>query len=399
MSDSDIFYPYQMNLFQLDKWQVMSWIKNVPEQYPIILFTIEPVAEEYLLSIYQAVAQAKGQRSVIWVLNESIGYSHHLEQVMGKDLVRLDFDLMIHHIHMDVSAVCATNQTWNPTTGRFLFLTGKPDRANRLALLYKFYQATLLDHCDWSLHIENQATDLKCRQMLSFLSDLEYREFVQKHARNPDNILGIINKNDVKSELHYSGYPFDSMLYKNTSFRVIAETQMSGVPVTSEKTWLTIANSHPFIMAGYQHNLTPLKQRGFKTFEQYLPVPEYDEISDDNERFKAVVENTRYWVDSIHKHKEEIGQDLIHNRDLLQHCIDQTVSTARALYNRINYHDIPWTRLLPWFTIEQTRWMLFYYRVRDKSWPECYCSANFGQLPQHIQQECIEQFGYNGENY
>jgi hypothetical protein len=39
-------------------------------------------------------------------------------------------------------------------------------------------------------------------------------------------------------------------------------------------------------------------------------------------------------------------------------------------------------------------WAEFYNEIRDPSWPACDSEAQFGSLPQHIQQECTEVFGY-----
>jgi organic radical activating enzyme len=39
-------------------------------------------------------------------------------------------------------------------------------------------------------------------------------------------------------------------------------------------------------------------------------------------------------------------------------------------------------------------WQEFYDQIRDPSWPECATEDEFGLLPDHIQQECQNQFGY-----
>ena len=42
----------------------------------------------------------------------------------------------------------------------------------------------------------------------------------------------------------------------------------------------------------------------------------------------------------------------------------------------------------------QTKWLTFYKQIRDNSWPDCDCEENFYELPEHIQDECINIFGY-----
>lgn len=39
-------------------------------------------------------------------------------------------------------------------------------------------------------------------------------------------------------------------------------------------------------------------------------------------------------------------------------------------------------------------WQEFYQQIRDPSWPDCVAEENFITLPNHIQQECQQQFGY-----
>jgi MoaA/NifB/PqqE/SkfB family radical SAM enzyme len=39
-------------------------------------------------------------------------------------------------------------------------------------------------------------------------------------------------------------------------------------------------------------------------------------------------------------------------------------------------------------------WQEFYSEIRDPSWPECDLESDFKQLPEHIQRECTEVFGY-----
>lgn len=42
----------------------------------------------------------------------------------------------------------------------------------------------------------------------------------------------------------------------------------------------------------------------------------------------------------------------------------------------------------------KTSWLTFYQQVRGNDWPDCDNESEFNKLPEHIQKECIEQFGY-----
>ena len=41
-----------------------------------------------------------------------------------------------------------------------------------------------------------------------------------------------------------------------------------------------------------------------------------------------------------------------------------------------------------------TTWQEFYTEIRDPSWPECDKELEFNQLPDYVQRECIDVFGY-----
>ena len=46
-----------------------------------------------------------------------------------------------------------------------------------------------------------------------------------------------------------------------------------------------------------------------------------------------------------------------------------------------------------------TAWAEFYQSIKDPSWPDCELEENFSQLPKHIQQECVDVFGYQPGQY
>jgi hypothetical protein len=115
-------------------------------------------------------------------------------------------------------------------------------------------------------------------------------------------------------DLHYGGIPFDHNLFQRTRFRLIAETGMQHPkPWITEKTWITIANNHPFVMAGDSGTCQRLQQMGFRTFENYLELSGYDNISEPEQRLNAVVENAKHLLTST-KHDQAMFADVEHNR-------------------------------------------------------------------------------------
>jgi hypothetical protein len=221
------------------------------------------------------------------------------------------------------------SHSWNTQTSKFLFLTGKSFRPNRIRLLWKFQQVGLLDRCVWSLFM-NDTTKKECRGLLSNLNDQEYDKFVQENQRNPDQIKTETTHDDF---FHYGGIPYDSSLFSQCKFRVISETtSINHRPFITEKTYITILNRLPFIMAGDTGTLQRLKLLGFDTFHEHLPLPEYDLIQQEEEKLDAVVENTQFWItnnmdiDSINSSIEKNYQNLItlaqHNQKILDSIIN-----------------------------------------------------------------------------
>ena len=284
---------------------------------------------------------------------------------------------------------------WNLNKRKFLFLSGKPNKSNRIRLLFKFYQQGLLNYSTWSFH---QTDELKkeCRKLLPELSDQAYNEFVEQHTCNPDSAT--VFKSNSNSMVHCRPIPFSTSLYQDNVFQVISETSFVTnnllLPFITEKTWLAILNRRPFIIASEVGLLTKLKQMGFRTFEQYLLDPEYHNITDDEKRLNAVVENTKYWLDNIDIHADAILDDVEYNFQLFQNLISQE---QKKLKNKIKEYNLDCeinniVELVD--PVEKAQWVNWYNQIKDSSWPECTSENNFHLLPIHIQTECIEVFGY-----
>jgi len=47
-----------------------------------------------------------------------------------------------------------------------------------------------------------------------------------------------------------------------------------------------------------------------------------------------------------------------------------------------------------WHDNSMTQWINWYEQIKDPSWPDCYRQEDFSKLPQDVQKECIETFGY-----
>ena len=216
------------------------------------------------------------------------------------------YRLLIDEIH-------PYNDKWNPTTNKGLFLVGKPNKINRLPILYFLYSNEILNKFEWSLYLNDDIIDSIKKTNILNLDENSLLTFLEKCNKFPDNAPINLTKTingDVQHD--YSGYPFDENLYRNTSFSLITETQFNdtGSIYVTEKTWRAIVNKHPFIMAGSVNILAYLKSIGFRTFEKYLPIENYDSIENDNDRLNAICENLLVgFSDNI----EQINEDVEYN--------------------------------------------------------------------------------------
>jgi len=342
-----------------------------------------------LLSIVESVTKNCPQCDIIWMFPESIYYNHIDNfDATGVNYYLIDIDMLILYFELYIYKSSAINTSWNHSANKFLFLTGKPDKTNRIRLLHKLDKHNLLHRSIWSFFMDKNLKN-KCRPLLCELSDAEYEEFISNHQYTPDNIMPTFNSGE---SLCIDGFPFDATYYKDTLFRLISETQMFKQAIVTEKTWVTIINNHPFIMAGYPGILDYLKHAGFKTFEQYLPYPIYDQILDEEIRFEQVIGNVKYWLDSIHLHKQEINKDVEHNFQLMDTMIHNSYKKFMEIYQQLDTKLEVFSILS--FAIQRSKWFNFYYNIKDPSWPDCYVEEHFKFLPKSIQNECIEVFGY-----
>jgi hypothetical protein len=184
------------------------------------------------------------------------------------------------------------------------------DRKNRLPLLAKFYEQNLLNHLDWSLHF-NDIIKQECQVLVPQFTDEEYGTFIATVDKKLDDVnFHVLGTNNT-----YSGFPYDSTLFSNTSLSVVPETHFLNGDIVwiTEKTFKAIANKHPFVISSVPQSLAYLRSIGFKTFEEYMLVQDYDTIIDQQARLDAVVQNTKYFIENKEKYAADINEDVEHN--------------------------------------------------------------------------------------
>lgn len=317
-------------------------------------------------------------------------YQLHEPNFRGIPVHYVDFFLLKTYYEIHVRCSSGTNDRWNDRADSFLLLSCKPNRLHRIGLVYRFYKLGLLDRACWSLFVPSELYD-QCREVIPEISDQEFADFVGRcQGSSPDGVIPQM----VNNGLYYGGFPYDHAMYSNTLFRVVSETSMSNpTPWITEKTYIPLANNHPFVVAGDNGTLSTLKSQGFETFESILPISDYDSIPDASQRLSAVVENTRYLLDNITDHEEYIRRGTQANVENFNIRAAQGKNGLEVFLQNQGAEKINIYRAISFPDAIDT-WCDFYYNVKDESWPDCYNEDDFDKLPEHIQQECIEVFGY-----
>ena len=202
---------------------------------------------------------------------------------------------------------------WDPTNLNFLFLGGIPSRVNRIRLLYKFYQSGLLNYCNWSFFKPITDHDAQiCRSLIPEYSDIEFEKFLNlcersidvfyKDAQEYSRLNGsmLLEKNIYSKPWLKDPAWIDPGVFKNTKFSVISEGN-AYPPSTSyrfltEKTWRTIVNRHPFILAGNSEQAVYANDRGIITFNQYF-TDNFYLLENEEDRLDQITVNAKCWLD------------------------------------------------------------------------------------------------------
>lgn len=376
-----------------------------------ILSDVTATQRIYKLSVFVAQLQELRPGVKIFLLFNTWWKHLHQEivQLNVVDVFYIDYFLYRTYREVIEFKQCASAYRWAQLEKKFLFLTGVSTRLNRIRLLSKLVDQNLIDHCQWSLRVpdNDSVTRARIHQCVPEMPMEQLDQFLSTYQRSPDNIY-------ANSQGHrnggYGGLPYDVTLYTKTAFSLISESRFDYVarPWITEKTWKPILNNHPFIMAGDTNTLCELHRKGFVTFEQFLPVKNYDTINNSEERLDAIVTNVKFWVEHIAEQAIEINRCVVHNRKLLDNLYLVNFDNIKSF---INQHQL---QLKPDDFIPTSRHHLklyndatseskirdndhfcaFYNSIKDDAWPDCNKEDDFDLLPEFIQKECEDQYGY-----
>lgn len=262
--------------------------------------------------------------------------SGHGEELKDSPLEYFHFDYNLRILYNSYKDTISSLPEYNPSNNKFLFLTGMPDRANRIGLLSKFYDEGMLQNAEWTFFAPWAPQDKKwCREHLAHYTDAEYEEFIKACDRSFDdrfesakpyygnysleeldvNWMDVVDTEWVRAPAH-----IDSSVYNNTVLSIVSEGPNywgNNYDFVTEKVWREFLHKQPFILAGWPDQMRYLKKLGYKTFEEYMLIPDYAYIEDEDARLNAVVKNTKYFLETHMLYNEKIKKDVEHNYNLL----------------------------------------------------------------------------------
>ena len=275
-------------------------------------------------------------------INEFYIASGHGEDFEGLPVKHYFFDNVFRicmNAYRNLMDLCP--QEWDPTKEKALLLGGMPDRCNRIGLLARLYEDGLVpDRIDHTFFPPWAPSDkVWCRDYIREIypdwTDEKYEKFlVDCEKRVDDRYLTCMPwyGNYTTEEFDRPWYEvrdtdwvknpvlIDSKVYADCLFDIVSEGPnywgTGNYQFLTEKLWRCIMHRRPFIMAGWPGQWDYLEQQGFKTFAEYLPIPDYGKIEDDEERMKAVVVNAKYLLDN-RQHDEAIAKDVEYNFQVL----------------------------------------------------------------------------------
>ena len=286
-------------------------------------YTFEDIAN-YISELGQITA-----RDIKLILSNVCEYKfdhahiHHLDYFLAKTFIKIIEDG--HPI----------NPSWNHSANKALFLPGKAEKFHRVGLLAKLYEHKLLDQLEWSFYTE-KGIEERCRKVLNHYSDYNFKKFLKTCVKDLDPIKRQMQYNTS----HYQGFPYDVKLYENSCLSIISETEFHRIPDgyqwITEKTWRTIANRHPFVMASSPGTLAKLKSFGFRTFENYMVESEYDQILDNSTRLQAIATNVEYFMNTYQQNINSITNDVEHNFQLFDQLARSEIAKLQSFSNNNN---------------------------------------------------------------
>jgi hypothetical protein len=304
----------------------------------LILNTGEPLTDADngdLLIDFQTYCEKLNVKLTIVLTSEANQYKDtYLKPI--KNIFDLNLQLLCYD-NMKKLFSQASNDNAVAGTG-ILHLTGKPNKVQRIGVLYQCYLEGLNNNFKSSAWLPAQKNTW-VDQILK-ISDKQYEDFLAN--TNVNSVDGIQARTNADlSNLHYLGLPYDQSIYEKTFCSLINETWIHEPIHITEKTWRTIDNLHPFVLMGSPGSIRYLESAGINCFREYMSYPDYDDFKREHTSsfdelqpwFKQIIRNCMDLNNLTAEQKANVMQVAVKNKQILQELINKNKNTLSKFYN------------------------------------------------------------------
>lgn len=312
--------------------------------------THELVIQNIHKAIFPFLADTGVRLDQIWlILNNTLADSSEIRSLIPR-VTEIDyFACWCYHRHLINNVVA--NESWNSHSNRALFLLGKPYKEHRIGLLYELAQTHCFDKLTYSFNpLLGSASGQMTEQVLGRLGyEVNYQQFAKDYEQHLDldQSTRVLGDDGI---YHYTGFPYDPDLYRQTSVSVISEThygvigQCPSSRWITEKLWHPVLNRCPFVLIDVGNKHEYLKdQMGIKTYEAYYKYTVKEITAAHNKHgtrqsLKMWSHNVCHFLDNYRNHVEEISDITEHNYRVVEsyyaHVLKNHFHSDTELYGR-----------------------------------------------------------------
>lgn len=249
------------------------------------------------------------------VVNTSCSYEH-------SNITQIDFFALQAFIYMKVNSY---STLWKYDTNKILYLMGKPYKFHRLGLLYVLLEKFGPDLV-YSFDPGRKSLEMGYEIFEALDIPIDYKKFAEQSARDLDfEYKQCRLENQIYETSHYSGYPYDHNLYKDTVMSIVSETMFNNKQheILTEKTWRPIINHHPFLFVGPLHCHLRLKDYNFELWHGPL----------------YRTKNTQQWLNlaiiAVEEIIDEINTKPQLTKEKIKHNFENFLKVSRFYYDKL----------------------------------------------------------------
>jgi hypothetical protein len=311
----------------------------------------------------------KPQAKLLMTINSH--FKQHADQLSSyplDDILFVDYFLYTTCTELLTFHSSDIKPNWDSNSDKFVCVGGRLKK-DRACFFEKMHNEGVLKDCLYSL--SNPYND--------------------KNSYDNYTIKDIINNSNL-NEIGHRGWIVYNNIFKNCLFHLVVETScltMNDYPWITEKTWTAIANHNPFMIFGDNRCSDELEKMGFKSFDHYLPVPNYQAFDLDS-KCQAMVTNIKWWIKNIKTQKYKIEQDIKFNFDVFKKIFASNYLDIEQFIKKHNlscsvHHVVPTD-----YEAVNDCYRHFYQNVKATDWPHSQFFRDIYTLPVDVVKDLLQ---------